>query len=82
MHVVCVCVRARVRACVRACMHACVRVCMCCSVGALEVWDRAVELFYQIKGGTVDYGAAHSKEHGACLLACVLAYLAAANLCL
>ena len=23
-------------------------------------WDRAVELFYQIKGGCVDYGAAHA----------------------
>ncbi|WP_270577377.1 esterase/lipase family protein [Caldibacillus thermoamylovorans] len=27
-------------------------------------WDRAVELYYYIKGGTVDYGAAHAKEHG------------------
>lgn len=27
-------------------------------------WDRAVELYYQIKGGTVDYGEAHSEEHG------------------
>lgn len=26
-------------------------------------WDRAVELYYYIKGGTVDYGAAHAKEH-------------------
>jgi triacylglycerol lipase len=27
-------------------------------------WDRAVELFYQIKGGCVDYGAAHSAANG------------------
>ncbi|OEH93658.1 lipase [Bacillus solimangrovi] len=27
-------------------------------------WDRASELYAQIKGGTVDYGEAHSKEHG------------------
>jgi triacylglycerol lipase len=27
-------------------------------------WDRAVELFYQIKGGCVDYGAAHSAQYG------------------
>ncbi|WP_254052779.1 triacylglycerol lipase [Bacillus sp. V59.32b] len=27
-------------------------------------WDRAVELYHYIKGGTVDYGAAHAKEHG------------------
>ncbi|GGE79000.1 esterase/lipase family protein [Priestia taiwanensis] len=27
-------------------------------------WDRAIELYYYIKGGTVDYGAAHAKEHG------------------
>jgi len=26
-------------------------------------WDRAVELFYQIKGGCVDYGNAHATEH-------------------
>lgn len=26
-------------------------------------WDRAVELYYFIKGGTVDYGAAHAKKH-------------------
>ncbi|WLI78520.1 hypothetical protein Q5705_08270 [Kosakonia sp. H02] len=25
-------------------------------------WDRAVELYYYIKGGTVDYGAAHSQK--------------------
>ena len=29
-----------------------------------SVWDRAVELFYQIKGGTVDYGKQHSALHG------------------
>ena len=27
-------------------------------------WDRAVELFYQIKGGCVDYGAAHAALNG------------------
>ena len=27
-------------------------------------WDRAVELFYQIKGGCVDYGAAHASLNG------------------
>jgi triacylglycerol lipase len=27
-------------------------------------WDRAIELYYYIKGGKVDYGAAHAKEHG------------------
>jgi triacylglycerol lipase len=27
-------------------------------------WDRAVELYYYIKGGKVDYGAAHAKEYG------------------
>ena len=34
------------------------------SVGPFSsVWDRAVELFYQIKGGRVDYGRAHSHAH-------------------
>ena len=38
---------------------------MTAAVGPFSsVWDRAVELFYQIKGGTVDYGAAHASEHG------------------
>ncbi|HEY1013870.1 MAG TPA: lipase, partial [Herpetosiphonaceae bacterium] len=27
-------------------------------------WDRAAELYAQIAGGTVDYGAAHSAKHG------------------
>ena len=27
-------------------------------------WDRAVELYYQIKGGQVDYGKAHSELYG------------------
>ncbi|RFU63021.1 lipase [Peribacillus glennii] len=27
-------------------------------------WDRAAELYAFIKGGTVDYGAAHAKKHG------------------
>ncbi len=27
-------------------------------------WDQAIEIYYYIKGGTVDYGAAHSKRFG------------------
>ncbi|MEN2398279.1 hypothetical protein GKZ90_0000690 [Flavobacterium sp. MC2016-06] len=27
-------------------------------------WDRSVELYYYIKGGTVDYGAVHAMRHG------------------
>lgn len=27
-------------------------------------WDRSIELYYYIKGGTVDYGAAHARKHG------------------
>lgn len=27
-------------------------------------WDRAVEAYYELKGGTVDYGAAHAAKHG------------------
>ena len=27
-------------------------------------WDRAAELYAYLKGGTVDYGAAHAKAHG------------------
>ena len=27
-------------------------------------WDRAAEAYYQLKGGCVDYGLAHSKKHG------------------
>lgn len=35
------------------------------SVGPVSSnWDRAVELFYQIKGGQVDYGQDHSKTYG------------------
>ncbi|MEB7384521.1 YSIRK-type signal peptide-containing protein [Staphylococcus xylosus] len=35
------------------------------SVGALSSnYDRAVELYYYIKGGTVDYGAAHAEKYG------------------
>ena len=29
-----------------------------------SVWDRAVEAYYQVKGGCVDYGAAHAARHG------------------
>lgn len=35
------------------------------SVGAFgSNYDRAVELYYYIKGGTVDYGAAHAAKYG------------------
>ncbi|MCG3412405.1 triacylglycerol lipase [Staphylococcus massiliensis] len=35
------------------------------SVGAYSSnHERAAELYYYLKGGTVDYGAAHSKKHG------------------
>ncbi len=27
-------------------------------------WDRAVEIFYQLKGGQVDYGKSHSNKYG------------------
>ena len=28
------------------------------------IWDRACELYAQIMGGTVDYGAAHAEQYG------------------
>lgn len=35
------------------------------SVGPVSSnWDRAIELYYQIKGGQVDYGQSHSAEYG------------------
>lgn len=35
------------------------------SMGPLSSnWDRAVEAYYYLKGGRVDYGAAHAKKHG------------------
>ncbi|HNY66689.1 MAG TPA: lipase [Deltaproteobacteria bacterium] len=35
------------------------------SMGPISsAWDRACELYAQIKGGTVDYGEAHSRKHG------------------
>ncbi|RQM84449.1 lipase [Staphylococcus xylosus] len=35
------------------------------SIGALSSnYDRAVELYYYIKGGTVDYGVAHAEKYG------------------
>lgn len=35
------------------------------SVGPLSSnWDRAIELYYYIKGGQVDYGAVHSAKYG------------------
>ena len=35
------------------------------AVGPLSsAWDRVCELYAQLKGTTVDYGEAHSKEHG------------------
>lgn len=35
-----------------------------CIGGASSAWDRACELYAQLTGTTVDYGEAHSKEHG------------------
>ena len=33
------------------------------SVGPISSnWDRAIEMFYQIKGGSVDYGKSHSEK--------------------
>lgn len=38
--------------------------CIVASVGPFSsAWDRACELYAQLVGTTVDYGAAHSKEH-------------------
>lgn len=35
------------------------------SVGPISSnWDRAAEIYYQLKGGQVDYGKAHSREFG------------------
>jgi len=35
------------------------------SVGPISSnWDRAVEIYYQLKGGQVDYGFEHSKRYG------------------
>ncbi|MDB5932690.1 MAG: hypothetical protein JWQ01_34 [Massilia sp.] len=35
------------------------------SVAPIAVnWDRAAELYYQIKGGCVDYGSSHTAQHG------------------
>ena len=35
------------------------------SVGPISSnWDRAVEVYYQLKGGQLDYGLAHSKAYG------------------
>ena len=35
------------------------------SVGPISSnWDRAIEIYYQLKGGQVDYGANHSKKYG------------------
>ena len=39
--------------------------CFTATFGALSgIWDRACELYAQIKGGTVDYGKAHSEKYG------------------
>ncbi len=39
--------------------------CVTAAVGPLSSnWDRACELYAQLKGGRVDYGAAHAKAHG------------------
>lgn len=38
--------------------------CVAAGVGTVSsAWDRACELYAQLSGGTVDYGAAHSAEH-------------------
>ena len=38
---------------------------MAASVSPIAInWDRAAELYYQIKGGCVDYGSAHTALHG------------------
>ena len=35
------------------------------SVGPISSnWDRAIEVYYQLKGGQVDYGYGHSKKYG------------------
>jgi len=35
------------------------------SVGPISSnWDRAIEVYYQLKGGQVDYGEKHSKKYG------------------
>ena len=35
------------------------------SVGPVSSnWDRAIEAYYQIKGGQVNYGVAHSEKYG------------------
>ncbi len=35
------------------------------SIGPISSnWDRAVEVYYQLKGGQVDYGHGHSKKYG------------------
>ena len=37
---------------------------MAVSVGPISSnWDRAIEAFYQIKGGQVDYGSSHSEKN-------------------
>lgn len=38
---------------------------MAASIAPIAVnWDRAAELYYQIKGGCVDYGSSHTARHG------------------
>lgn len=32
--------------------------------GVASLHDRACEIFYSLKGGTVDYGEEHAREHG------------------
>ena len=35
------------------------------SIGPISSnWDRAIEVYHQLKGGQVDYGANHSKKYG------------------
>ena len=38
---------------------------MAASISPIAInWDRAAELYYQIKGGCVDYGSSHTTAHG------------------
>jgi len=40
------------------------------SVGPVSSnWERAIEVYYQLKGGQVDYGKFHSNQHGIIQLA-------------
>ena len=35
------------------------------SIGPISSnWDRAIEVYYQLKGGQADYGLSHSEKYG------------------